>query len=176
MRQPITLPAAWLSEGHGLRAARGRDRNFQRALFAACRPDAVFIDRLPRVQRDAFLDSQFSLQDTHYRRFFAGADVLIVTRQGTPVGRLIVHRSAKEWRLVDIGLMPDARGQGLGAALVGAVQAACVAARVDCLHLQVEAGNRARRLYERLGFVATGDGGAFAEMTWRASRQLKTAS
>lgn len=172
----IGLPPEWSRDGYALRRARARDRNFQRTLFAVARPDAALIAQWPAAQRDAFLDSQFALQDVHYRRYYAGADYFIVTRHGTSIGRLILHRGRRDWRLIDIGLMPEQRGQGLGTALLRAVQTACAAAGAETLGLHVEFGNRARGLYARLGFVATGDTGTHIEMAWRAGRQLKTAS
>ncbi|MDB5534451.1 MAG: hypothetical protein JWO28_2766 [Hyphomicrobiales bacterium] len=180
MKRPIALPATWVSEGFALRPARARDRTFQRILFAAGRPDAIFIARMPAVQRQAFLDSQFALQDTHYRRFFAGAECHIVTLNGLPVGRVMIEKKASKWRLIDIGLLPEVRSRGLGSALIVAVQAACAAARADALYLQVEVNNRARQLYQRLGFSVAGDIGSHAEMAWTSpdvrGAQLKTAS
>lgn len=180
MKRPIALPAEWLNQGFALRPARARDRTFQRMLFAACRADAIFIARMHEAQREAFLDSQFALQDAHYRRFFAGSEYLIVTLRGSPVGRIVIERKAKEWRLIDIGLTPEARGRGLGSALIAAVQTACAAVRAEGLHLQVEVNNPARRLYQRLGFSVTGDIGSHADMTWISAAvrgvQLKTAS
>jgi len=172
----IALPPPWADAGYGLRPARARDRKFQRELFAQARPDAALIALWPQAQRDAFLDSQFALQDIHYRRFHARADYFILTLHGAPVGRLVVEKGQRDWRLIDIGLMPEQRGQGLGAALLGVVQAACAAAGAEALNLHVETGNRARRLYARLGFAETGDIGTHIEMAWKAGRQLKTAS
>ena len=180
MKRTITLPPEWLSQGFALRPARARDRAFQRSLFAFGRQDAIFIARMPAAQREAFLDSQFALQDIHYRRYFAGVECLIVTLHGAPVGRVLVLRHPTEWRLIDIGLMPEVRSRGLGSALILALQTACAAARAEVLHLQVEVHNRARRLYQRLGFSVTGDIGSHAEMTWTSPSarggQLKTAS
>lgn len=172
----ITVPAEWVREGYELRPAGADDRAFQRVLFGHCRPDAIFLAQWPQAQRDAFLDSQFAAQDLHYRSYFADADVLIVTRHGTSAGRLIVDKGPRGWRLIDIGLMPDHRGHGLGAALLRAVQAACAAVGAETLGLHVDAANRARGLYARLGFAETGDSGAYIEMSWQAAGQLKTAS
>jgi ribosomal protein S18 acetylase RimI-like enzyme len=172
----IDLSAEWAREGYALRRARARDRSFQRALFATARPDAALIARWPPVQRDAFLDQQFALQDIHYRRVYAAADFLLVTHGGAPIGRLIVHKGRREWRVVDIGFVPERRGQGLGTALLRCVQDSCAAAGAATLNLQVEFGNRARGLYDRLGFVQTGDTGSHIEMVWQTGRQLKTAS
>jgi ribosomal protein S18 acetylase RimI-like enzyme len=178
MKRSIALPLDWAGRGYALRPARARDRGFQRALFEAERPDAAFIARLPAAQREAFLDSQFSLQDVHYRRFFAGAECLIVMRHGAPVGRLMVHNGARDWRLIDIGLLPDERSRGLGSALIAAVQSACAASGAEVLNLQVDVSNRARDLYERLGFSVTGDIGiqnvSHSEMSWRPASQMRS--
>ncbi len=50
--------------------------------------------------------------------------------------------------LVDISLLPEARGSGLGTAILKDL----VAAETGPVQLHVERTNRARRLYERLGF------------------------
>jgi ribosomal protein S18 acetylase RimI-like enzyme len=93
----------------------------------------------------------------------------------------VVHKGARDWRLIDIGLRPGERSRGLGSVLIAAVQSACAAAGAEALNLHVDVGNnRARALYERLGFCISGDIGTHAEMAWRPAprvgNQLKTAS
>ena len=39
------------------------------------------------------LDHQFALQDEHYRRHYPNAERLVIERQGTPVGRILVEVS-----------------------------------------------------------------------------------
>jgi len=94
---------------------------------------------------------QFDLQRAHYRQHFADASFLIVVLDGTPIGRLYVHYTTEQVRVLDIALVPEVRGQGLGHRLLDNVieQAARLGAPVT-LHVGVR--NRARRLYERLGF------------------------
>src|SRR6266568_4439030 len=82
----IAVPPEWAREGYDLRPAGADDRAFQRTLFGFCRTDVFFLAHWLRHQRDAFLDSQFALQDTHYRRYFTAADVLILTKQAVPAG------------------------------------------------------------------------------------------
>lgn len=63
-------------------------------------------------------------------------------------------------------LVPDARGRGLGKALLKRVQDEVRAQGVVALHLEVDRTNaRARRLYERSGFAARD---RYHLMTWRA--------
>lgn len=94
---------------------------------------------------------QFDLQRAHYRRHYPDASFLIVVLNGRPIGRLYVHYSPRDVRVLDICLVPDARRKGVGRWLLGTVleNADRLGAPVT---LHVALGNPARRLYERLGF------------------------
>ncbi|WP_372595419.1 GNAT family N-acetyltransferase, partial [Actinotalea sp.] len=61
------------------------------------------------------------------------------------------------WHLHGLGVLPSARGRGLGEALTAAATAAGLDAGCDWLSLGMYASNSvARRLYERLGYVVEG--------------------
>ncbi len=65
--------------------------------------------------------------------------------------------------LISMWVAPEARGRGIGAALVGQVVAWARGRRLRRLFLDVGVHNpAARRLYERQGFVATGSTGALS--------------
>ena len=89
----------------------------------------------------------------------------IIEQEGTPVGRLYVHRLHDEIRVIDIALLPEHRGRGLGGGLLRAVleEAAAVGKSV---YVSVERFNPAMRLYQRLGFVAITDEGVYRLMKW----------
>lgn len=87
---------------------------------------------------------------------------LVLRRDGRPVGYAVVtlgwslESGGLDALLDEVYLEPGLRGAGVGTALV---EAAVAHARDDLgatrIYLEVEAGNdRARRLYERLGFEA----------------------
>ena len=69
----------------------------------------------PAEMRKSFLEMQFKAQQG-YRAMFPEADFQIIERDGQRVGQLIIDRAAEEIRLVDIALLPEQRGAGLGAA------------------------------------------------------------
>lgn len=164
----FALPDELVRAGVALRPDAPSDRPFLRALFATARLDAPFLAHWPAEQREPFLDQQFQFQDLHYRRYHAGADFLIVERRGAPAGRIVLDRSAPDWCLVDIALLPQTRGQGLGAGLLRAMQAAAAASGAASIELNVEVGNPARRLYERLGFAEVeGESGTHTAMIFR---------
>jgi ribosomal protein S18 acetylase RimI-like enzyme len=82
-----------------------------------------------------------------------------------------------ELRVIDIALLPEHRGRGIGTALMTWVTAiADREARSVTLH--VEPWNPARRLYERLGFASEGLRGIYEFMRRPVATppQLNTAS
>jgi ribosomal protein S18 acetylase RimI-like enzyme len=83
-----------------------------------------------------------------------------------PAGRFYVHRREREIRLMDIALLPEHRGRGIGSALLHDLfaEAAAAGKRVT---VHVEEYNPARRLYERLGFKKIGEHGVYHLMEWR---------
>lgn len=152
-----------------LRAATADDEAFLYELYASTRAEEMAAFGWDEPQREMFLRMQFNAQRQHYADF-SNADHRIILRDVQPVGRLLVLRLEAEFCLADIALLPAERGAGLGARLLGELLAeAAQAGKPVTLH--VAHGNRARRLYERLGFVPTGDDGVYCAMRWQAETQ-----
>ena len=150
------------------------DRPFLLALYATTRADELSIVPWTDDQKGAFVAMQFEAQSRWFRQVYADAEALLVLRDGEPIGRLIIRRTASELAVVDIALMPDHRGQGVGTRLLNDVLEA--ADRVGLpVALHVEPSNPARRLYERLGFEPRGRDATHERMV-RPARQLNTAS
>jgi ribosomal protein S18 acetylase RimI-like enzyme len=110
--------------------------------------------------KEAFLRMQFSAQDRWYHEQTPDASYQVVLVDGEPAGRLYVDRRADEIRIVDISLLPEYRGRGIGSALLGDVLAEADAARKR-VSIHVERFNRALGLYERLGFAQVEDQGVY---------------
>jgi GNAT superfamily N-acetyltransferase len=71
-------------------------------------------------------------------------------------GQMASHKPAEpHWYLRQIGVDPALQGTGLGSALLGAGLAACDRVHLPAYLEASSPGNRA--LYERFGFVATGE-------------------
>ena len=148
----------------GLRAVAAADAHFLRRLYAASRHELSLFGWSP-PQMEAFLETQFSARERSYGEQFPGAADSIVLVGGEPAGRLLVARSGEEIRLVDIALVPEQRGGGIGTALIASLQAEAAAAGIP-LALHVEAGNRAANLYRRLGFRLIAGDGVYQAMAW----------
>jgi len=103
---------------------------------------------------------QFSAQDGFYREHFPDATFDVVTVDGIPAGRLYVDRRAAEIRIIDIALLPEYRGHGIGTALLTPIlDEADRTGKTVSIH--VEHQNPARRLYDRLGFVKIEEQGVY---------------
>jgi ribosomal protein S18 acetylase RimI-like enzyme len=150
-----------------LRPITAADEPFLRDVYASTR--AKELESVPWTdqERRAFCDSQFDLQDTHYRREFPSASFDVVAWGSRPAGRLLVAFGTTECEILDIAITPEARGRGLGTLLLRWVQTNAAAADVS-LALAVEPGNPARRLYDRLGFQVRIGGALHVEMVWRS--------
>ena len=146
--------------GIHLRPITAEDAELLARIYASTRTEELSVLPWTQAQKDAFLRSQFEAQHAHYQQHYAGADFLVVMRGEVPLGRLYLHRSARELRIVDISLLPEQRGAGLGRALLEELlRVAEVEGRKVSIH--VERMNRALGLYQRLGFrTVQDDGGA----------------
>ena len=153
-------------DGVELRPSRETDREFLVALYASTRSDELAATSWTPAELDAFVRMQFDLQDHHYRSAYPHAEHSLIVGDGRPIGRVIVDRGPHEIRVVDISLMPDHRGHGIGSALLRRVLAEATVAGLP-VGLSVQAANPARHLYERLGFAVTDASNFYLSMEWR---------
>lgn len=149
----------------GLRPAVPADEPFLYRVYASTREEELRAFAWDDHQTRAFLEMQFRAQSSSYRQNFPGSGYDVVLLGGQPVGRLLVHRGAGEIRVVDLGLLPEHRNQGIGGALLKAVLDEAVEAGKP-VRIHVESSNRAMRLYERLGFGPIRTDGIHVEMEW----------
>ena len=148
-----------------LRAVGPSDAPFLRRLYASTRAGELALVGWHSEELEAFLEMQFSARERHYREQFPSADDLLVLVGRRPAGRLCVDRGRGEMRVVDIALLPEHLGCGIGTALITSLQEEATMAGLP-LALQVEAGNPAANLYRRLGFVIDAGDGVYNAMRW----------
>ena len=155
-----------MQTGYTLRGATAADEPFLRGLCASARTDAALLEAWPEVEREAFLGSQFDLQRQQYEALHPDAEHDIVLCDGEPVGRLWVGWRVEEVRVLDVALLPDRCGRGLGSLILRDLQARAAGAGLP-LRLHVEHANPgARRLYQRHGFREVRDTGMHVFMEW----------
>jgi ribosomal protein S18 acetylase RimI-like enzyme len=155
-----------------LRPAQVEDEPFLFRLFAESQ-DHLTAFRFNAELYESLIEMQFLGRKQSYGAQFPHAIDAIVcvedeARCGTPVGRILVDCQPECWRIVDIALLAARRGSGVGSWTLRLCQQHCETAGAK-LALAVRPENRARRLYERLGFRATDEDILTVEMEWIAS-------
>ncbi|MEA3018463.1 MAG: hypothetical protein QOI38_3185 [Sphingomonadales bacterium] len=152
--------------GISYRPVEDDDLPFLAEVYISTRREEVAQTGWPAEQQDAFLRHQHEAQHAHYMNAYRNAEFLVVERDGRAIGRLYLYESASEMRIVDIALLPEARGSGIGEAILRDI-GEDVASRGKAVAVHVEKFNPARRLYERLGFAAIEEKGVYDLMEWR---------
>lgn len=158
-----------VGEAVTLRPATEADHDFMRRLYASTREVEMTHFPFDDAQKVAFLDQQFAAQFAHYDIHYPTCERNIIVRDGRPVGRLWIDEWRDQIRLVDIALMPECRGLGIGSALVREVMDRGAAAGKP-VTIHVEGFNPALRLYRRLGFEHVDTNGVYFLMRWMPLR------
>ena len=148
-----------------LRPARPDDEPFLYKLYCGTRNEEFAAAEWTQSQQEVLLRMQFLAQQNSYKVQYPQADHDIILLDGHPVGRVMVERRANEIRGVDIALLPDYRSAGVGGAIIkDLLDEAHRAGKPFRIH--VVKTNRAKRLYDRMGFRETQDTGTHYIMEW----------
>ena len=147
-----------------LRSETPDDDVFLSNLYATTRDDIhslLWSDE----QKAGLCHSQFLAQRKYYREFFEDATFDVILLAGHPIGRLYVRTSKDEIRVVDISLMPEMRGKGIGTTLMQRVLIDGECTRLP-VRLRVRHDTPARQWYEQMGFSCIAD----EEFHWHMER------
>jgi GNAT superfamily N-acetyltransferase len=104
--------------GFALRPETDEDIPFLRGLYAATRVAELELTNWSNAQKLAFTDNQFDCQCQHYLTYYPATQWSVLEDNGVPMGRLYLDRRATTLLVVDIALLPQWRGRGLGTALL----------------------------------------------------------
>ena len=124
------------------RQATAEDKEFLYSLNRAAYEDVV---------RRQFGEWDDAWQRQHLEDKWDPQKYEIVEKAGRRVGALSVSRTNEEVRIVEIQLLPEFQGRGIGSELLQR-EFRYADARAMPVRLQVLRENRAKTLYERLGF------------------------
>ena len=152
--------------GISYRPSTEADLAFVSSVYASTRIEEVAATGWSLEMQQQFLAHQADAQHRHYQRHYPDAEWLVIERDGEPVGRLYLEEWPSQIRLIDISLLPEGRGGGVGGAILADLQAMATAAG-KALSIHVERNNPAMRLYLRLGFAKVDEHGVYDLMEWR---------
>jgi len=153
-----------VSPAISLRLATAADAAFLLALFASTRDEFNLL--IPdQNQLAALMSMQFNFQRQQYQDGYPNGKDHIILGDGQPIGRMFTNENERAITLVDIALLPESRNKGIGGQLLdGLLTRAKDAGKAVTLH--VLKTNRARNLYERLGFRTISEDSMYYEMAW----------
>jgi ribosomal protein S18 acetylase RimI-like enzyme len=164
------VPFGWTraaDAGLTFRRITDADLGFLARVYASTRSEELATTPLTDEQKVAFVAMQFRAQHAHYQKHYPEADWLVTTYASEDIGRLYIERWPTQHRIIDITLLPEYRGRGLGEQLLcDLMDEAKAAGKAVSIH--VEKFNPAMRLYRRLGFTIEEDKGVYDLMRWTA--------
>jgi ribosomal protein S18 acetylase RimI-like enzyme len=154
------------ADGIGLRPATEGDYDFLVNLYGGTRQEELALTGWDADRREAFVRMQFAAQRGHYRaKRPEGREELILV-DGEPAGRLYSDLGGDSYHLLDLCLLPEYRGRGIGGLVLTGIQAAA-AARGRRVTIYVESFNRSLAFFERHGFNRSAESGVHCLMEWR---------
>lgn len=154
-----------LSRVISLRPAEVSDSEFLIRVYASTRAEEMAVWGWNPAQQSGFIRMQFEARRRGYASSYPSAVTSVIFLDDVPVGSLTAFRGTGETRLLDISLLAEYRERGIGRELI-TVLISEAASLKSAVRLSVVRGNRAARLYERLGFAAAGGDAVYCEMEY----------
>jgi ribosomal protein S18 acetylase RimI-like enzyme len=140
-----------------LRAAVAGDAEALSALSKASYADA-FGRFFKPADLEAHLDAELSVD--HWQGYLAHDRVLVCEADGALLGYIQLCAVPGGVEISRVYVAPDRQGQGIGSRLLGTALDLPEARDAPTVWIEVwEHNHGARRLYERFGFIATGERG-----------------
>lgn len=140
---------------------------------------AADLDAVEAIEAAAFAGDRLSRRSLKRLLGRPSALTLVAVADGRIVGyaMLLFRHGSRVARLYSVARAPQAAGQGLGEALLAAVEREAAGRGAVEMRLEVRADNdRAKALYERLGYAAFGSRADYYEDHADALRMRKSLS
>ena len=141
-----------------LRPKAAEDQVFCRNLYTATRAWEFAGTGLPQEAIAQLLAGQFDAQTQFFRTQHPNAQHAIIQQHGEDIGLFYVDDSSPHMHLLELSIVPDRQGRGIGTQVLPAARDTAHAAGRS-MSLSVAKHNPAQNLYARLGFGVTGDTG-----------------
>ena len=161
-----------LPHGVSLRPSRSGDRAFERMVHDASRWDLWLADADPDEIRD-IVAMQHTAQSEGYGHQFPDALYFIIEKTGTACGRLVLDFSGNTVHVVDIALIPEAQGKGIGPCVLQAVQNIAGQIGAPVVLMTQTMNTPALRLYKKLGFqLLDRPNPAYVRLSWTMPKAI----
>jgi len=148
-----------------LRPVTGADEEFLYRLYEATHGQQFALLPLAPAQLEALVRMQFNAQRTGYRQQYPASEDSVILTGGEPSGRLWLDDSSRTYlHVVDVAILPEHQGAGLGSAVLRLVmEQASRAGKTVTLHV-ARMNVRALEFYRRLGFKVSSEDEVYLEL------------
>ncbi|MBI1385545.1 MAG: GNAT family N-acetyltransferase [Rhizobiales bacterium] len=166
-RGPMHANGPARPRGHvTFRIITNADDGFLFRLYSSTREWEFALTIWSEADKQRFLRSQFDIQTRAYASTYLGAVHRIIQLDGIDVGRLIVDRRDDLMLIIDLSLLPEYRGRGIGTDLLRSLLNEALGGKVP-VRLHVERNSPALSLYLRHDFEQVGVHGNHLALEWR---------
>lgn len=133
------------------------DEAFLKALYTSTREEDAAMWGLPEEQASALVDMQYRAQKMQYDAQYPDAKHEIILLDEVPVGRAMATRNETEVHAIDLAIRPEYRSRGIGSMILkNWAREAEETSRAFTFSV-AKSNFKAISLYQRLGFVFTGE-------------------
>lgn len=143
------------------------DESFIEKVYRSTREEELKLTNWPEEQKRAFIMMQSMAQEAEYRSKFSNASFQVIMFRQKPAGRFYTWEGENEIRLIDITLLPEFRGKGIGGSLLKQLISLSEKSGKK-ISLHVDPANPAIELYYRTGFVHIKNNGHYYYMERQA--------
>ncbi len=165
------MRAKHITSGITFKAISKKDMAFLSELYRSTRWEEVLNAPWDDQQRIDFLSQQFKAQHTHYQSHYPHAEKLLIIKDKQNIGRIYIDRDDVSICLIDVALMTNQRGNGLGTLLLKELlDEAQLTNKKVVIH--VENFNPAYHWYLKHGFNQVEDKGVYQYMEWYPSPHI----
>ena len=158
-----------------LRPVEEKDAAFIEAVYRTTREAELNLTNWSEHQKKAFISMQLTAQLTEYKTKFPDASFQVIIYNKKDAGRFYTSENENEIRLLDITLLPQFRGKGIGKHLLQRLMQRSNKVKKK-IALHVIASNPALKLYQRSGFVYIKKDGFYYYMEREPGDHPKTSS
>ena len=151
-----------------LREAAKSDEPFLISVYRTTREEELAMVPWSEEQRAAFVTMQYTAQAHHYQQNYPESRQSVIYLDDQPAGRLYLNRGAEEMRILDITVVPEFRGRGVGDYLIAELQREARAVGKP-LTIHVESFNPSMRFFEKRAFTPIGQQGVHVLMGWKST-------
>jgi GNAT superfamily N-acetyltransferase len=148
------------------------DESFLFALYASTRANEMALVPWSEEQKTFFLQSQFQAQHQHYLSEYPHGKFQTINLDNQKLGRLYVCELENKIQIIDLTLLPEFRGQGIGTQIITDI----LQTAEKPVQIYLESFNQSINLFTRLGFQIIKDEGIYHLWECQVSEDLKTQS